>query len=465
MEKYKKPAMIIGGIAAGLLIIYLIGVLYFSNHFFAGTKINGIDFSMKSAEQTEKYFKDQMKNYKLEIISRDGAKETLEGSKFAMEYTSKGEAEKLLKKQTSAKWPAMFLKKQDLTMEQSISYDEEKLQAAVQALTCMSDEGKVSSENAAPEFDGSVYVVKPEVYGTLGDKTIMAEAVIEAVKGAESKLELDKTGCYHDPTVKQDDPSLAKLVEDLNSYLGASITYDMISHEEVVDSTLISQWLTYDESYQVTFDEEKVEEYMSGFGDKYDTIGTTRNFTTASGNAATVSGGTYGWEIDEAAETEALIASIKAGEVVTREPQYVQRAATHAEQDWGTTYIEVDLSSQYMWCIVDGAVALETAVVTGKPYDHTTPDGVYTILSMGRNVTLVGNIVPETGQPEYRTPVAYWMQVTSGGVGFHDATWQPTFGGNWYLDHGSHGCINMPSDAAGTLYSLISNGTPVIIHY
>ena len=47
---------------------------------------------------------------------------------------------------------------------------------------------------------------------------------------------------------------------------------------------------------------------------------------------------------------------------------YEQRAATHEPQDWGKTFIEVDLSEQYMWYIVDGNVAFETAVVTGKPY-------------------------------------------------------------------------------------------------
>ena len=118
-----------------------------------------------------------------------------------------------------------------------------------------------------------------------------------------------------------------------------------------------------------------------------------------------------------------------------------------------------------MWYIVDGNVAFETAVVTGKPYEHSTPSGVYDILYMQPNATLVGNIVPETGEPEYRTPVSYWMQVTWGGVGFHDATWQPAFGGDLYWSIGSHGCINMPLDGAAALYSMISPGTPVVMHY
>ena len=78
------------------------------------------------------------------------------------------------------------------------------------------------------------------------------------------------------------------------------------------------------------------------------------------------------------AETQNLIASIKNGEVVTREPAYEKTAASHAAQDWGTTYLEVDLSAQHMWYIVNGAIALETDVVTGLPdAEACTTQAVY----------------------------------------------------------------------------------------
>ena len=42
---------------------------------------------------------------------------------------------------------------------------------------------------------------------------------------------------------------------------------------------------------------------------------------------------------------------------------------------------------------------------------------------------LVGENDPETGEPIYKQEVRYWMQFTWSGVGFHDADWQPAFGG------------------------------------
>lgn len=82
-----------------------------------------------------------------------------------------------------------------------------------------------------------------------------------------------------------------------------------------------------------------------------------------------------------------------------------------------------------------------------------------------------GNLVPHLHErrfagcrgDEYETPVKYWMPF-NGGVGFHDASWQPTFGGSRYLTNGSHGCVNMPPEMAGKLFDLISAGTPVVVH-
>ena len=109
----------------------------------------------------------------------------------------------------------------------------------------------------------------------------------------------------------------------------------MDPNTEVVDKQLISGWLTWDENMNVTFLEDKVREYMNGFAAKYETVGVSQTAYDSLGKETEVYGGTYGWAIDEGAEAEALIASIKAGEVVEKQPVYEQQAATHAAQDWG----------------------------------------------------------------------------------------------------------------------------------
>ena len=217
----------------------------------------------------------------------------------------------------------------------------------------------------------------------------------------------------------------------------------------------------------ITFHPELVQEWLKQFAEKYDTVGKTRTFTTADGRSAQVSGGTYGWEIDEESELTALLANIENGDTVSREPAYVEgkTAISHGASDWGTTYAEVDLTNQKMWYVRDGQILMSTDIVTGLPTRaRQTPEGVYTILERMRNKTLRGALKPD-GTYEYETPVDYWMRVTYSGVGFHDATWQRTFGGDVYTYRGSHGCINMSYSDAGQLYDLIQVGDPVVIHY
>lgn len=69
-----------------------------------------------------------------------------------------------------------------------------------------------------------------------------------------------------------------------------------------------------------------------------------------------------------AAETAALTENIKKAESVSREPVYRQRAASRSAQDWGVTYVEVDLTAQHMWYVKDGSVQLESDVVTGARF-------------------------------------------------------------------------------------------------
>ena len=64
----------------------------------------------------------------------------------------------------------------------------------------------------------------------------------------------------------------------------------------------------------------------------------------------------------------------------------------------------------------------------------------------------------------YKTPVEYWMPIGWDGEGFHDAWWRSSFGGNIYLNNGSHGCLNMPPSQAAKLFELVENNTPVVVY-
>lgn len=271
--------------------------------------------------------------------------------------------------------------------------------------------------------------------------------------------------CLQIPDFSSDSPEVEEACETMNQYCKARIVYTM-GQEVTVDAELISGWLTCDGDMNVSLNEEAVGDWVNSFAEQSDTLGKARSITSPSGKTAEVSGGTYGWVIDTAAETAALTENIKKAESVSREPAYRQRAASRSAQDWGVTYVEVDLTAQYMWYVKDGSVQFESDVVTGEPVNGMeTPQGVYSILYTQRDAVLIGETDPKTGEPIYRTKVRYWMPFTQQGHGFHDADWQSAFGGNVYTYSGSHGCVNMPVDKAGELYSMLETGTPVVIHY
>ena len=91
-----------------------------------------------------------------------------------------------------------------------------------------------------------------------------------------------------------------------------------------------------------------------------------------------------------------------------------------------------------------------------------TPNGTYYIYNKERNRVLRGTKQPN-GKYEYESPVSYWMPFNKG-IGLHDASWRSTFGGNIYINSGSHGCINLPTGFAGSLYSQIYVNLPVVVY-
>ncbi len=99
---------------------------------------------------------------------------------------------------------------------------------------------------------------------------------------------------------------------------------------------------------------------------------------------------------------------------------------------------------------------LETDCVTGNSArGFDTPAGVYGITYKQRDATLNGE--------NYSTPVSYWMPFNKN-IGLHDAGWRSSFGGELYKTSGSHGCVNLPPEAAKRIYEVIQTGTPVICY-
>lgn len=126
------------------------------------------------------------------------------------------------------------------------------------------------------------------------------------------------------------------------------------------------------------------------------------------------------------------------------------------------TRVELDITEQRVLMYVNGECILDTPCVTGNVAGGcNTPTGVYHLYYKTQNAVLRGN---NSDGSRYASHVDYWMPF-NGGIGFHDASWRNgVFGGEIYKTDGSHGCVNMPHEAAETLYKNISTAIPIIIY-
>ena len=174
-------------------------------------------------------------------------------------------------------------------------------------------------------------------------------------------------------------------------------------------------------------------------------------------NTVKIGGGDYGWVINKKGEAAQIVEDIKNGESVTREPKYEQRAFVEGADDIGNTYIEIDYTNQHLWYYKDGSLVVDSDLVSGNLNNgNGSPDGVFKVISRQSPATLKGE--------DYESDVTYFMPFAYN-VGLHDASWRSSFGGSIYKNGGSHGCINLPYDAADTIYKNVELGTPVVAYY
>ena len=123
-------------------------------------------------------------------------------------------------------------------------------------------------------------------------------------------MNLEKEQCYLAPEYTEKSEKVRVACDIMNSYLEASVTYEM-TEPVIVDRSLIGTWITVDQNMGVVFQTDLIKAWLEEFGNKYDTVGATRTFTTPDGRATQVSGGTYGWSIDEETELTNLKNDIK----------------------------------------------------------------------------------------------------------------------------------------------------------
>lgn len=458
-------AVILSGFGAYLGLSY-----YYSNKFFPGTVINSFDCGDLTVAQCESMIREKVEDYSLTIASRGQKPQTISAADIGYKYQPDGAVEKALKAQNPLTWIRGCFIKEKYSAGENITYDKEKVKEQFEKLECMLPENQVQPRDAYIEFQDTLFTIVPGEEGSALDEEKALDVLYTSIENTEGSVDLEKAQVYLEPKVRENDESLIERLKIVNTYAKASITHTFGDETEELTGTTIKDWYSRDINGDLYLDGDvlkaKLRDYVAGMAARHDTVGTTRTFTATSGRIVEIVGGNYGWQIAQYDEVEKMYEEILNGEQVTREPIYASYGSSYSGgSDIGSTYIEVDLSAQHMYFYRDGENILDSNFVSGnmKYKDRKTPAGVFHMAYKTTDFVLRGEKKPD-GTYEYESPVKYWMPF-NGGVGFHDASWRSSFGGDIYKTSGSHGCVNMPTDKAAQLYELIDTSIPILVFY
>ena len=466
---YKDLAVKIAAVCGGVVVLVgaVGGGLYwhesskYKTCFLPGTIVDGMDVTGKTASEVEDAIMEQLKGYTLTINGREGLSESITGESVGLYAEFDDTLDKAIASQKPMDWGKYRFGKavNEVNTDALLRYSDDMLNEAVGGLSCMDEENMREPEDAKiSDYDsatGSYSIIK-EDEGTelLEDK--VKEAVATAIMSLAESVDLEEQGCYLAPSVTSEDEALKTACETMNKYVGAKITYKFGDKAETLNGNEIHNWLTVNGT-SVSVSESKAAEYVKNLASTCNTAYKPKTLKTSYGKTVTITTGNYGWKIDQAKETAALVSLIKNGEQTSREPEYSQKAASHSGNDYGNTYVEINLTAQHLYFYANGKLLVESDFVSGNAAKGwSTPAGAYSITYKQRNATLKGQ--------GYATPVSYWMPF-NGGIGLHDANWRKTFGGTIYKNGGSHGCVNLPPAVAKTIYENISAGDPVLCYH
>lgn len=448
---------------------YLAGFLFFSMHFFPNTYISSMDVSYKSAEQLQTDINDAVDNYKVDVKGH-GLNLTFTSKDAGISVDASKLSDAVFQSQEEWKWPVEFFYEHDATSALTDSVSADKLSEIVGGAVAEVNATATAPENAKVEYDASSlkFVIVPEVIGSQLDAEKILDEIVVKTMNLESNIVVTDEMLVQ-PGVLSSDLIVIEACDEANSLIKADITL-ILDNNKVggVNSTQISEWVSISLDFVVSFNEEAMNVWANELAAKFNTVGASRTFTRSDGKVVTVKGGDYGWLIDNASLVAELEDWIRSGMVGSLEIPVIQSGKAFMVDvgtDWGNRYVDVDISEQHArFYGDDGSIIWESAVVTGSPTpDRATPQGVYDINSKGKNVTLVGR--DNNGEVTYESPVSFWMPFKGNSVGFHDATWQSSFGGSRYRSGaGSHGCVNLPYTKAEELYGIIEVGDVVVVH-
>ena len=252
------------GIAVvAVLVIYLVIGFSFSNKFFWGTKINGMNVAGKTADQVIEMFDKKANDYSLTIKERKDKTETLTSDQLRTKFEGADEIKQIKEDQGSFGWIKGLFGSEHYDNVTMYSYDTRSFTKAYKKLDAFNNKKMIKIANAKPVYKDGKFEIQKEEEGTELKKDVAAKKIGEAVKDGLSTISLDKENCYDNPEYTSDNDKLINLTKDMNKKLKGSITYKFGKQVVVLDKNTYSSWLKIKKDYSgYTVDKNAMENWV-----------------------------------------------------------------------------------------------------------------------------------------------------------------------------------------------------------
>ena len=334
---------------------------------------------------------------------------------------------------------------------------------ATEILSDLHAKRRTPSTDAHVEFSDAAYHIVPETQGTEIDDAAVTAAALTRLQtsgtdtpdsgcGAALNLEISES-LYIPPAITVNnisfDPS-ARLASDLS---GKTLEVGLGAETRGLSESAISQLLSVSEDGKVSVNQDDLAPIIQKWAEDTDKYGVDYVFSAYSGQKVPISFLKVNYNLDQPALLKTVAAQlqnldfspVKATEICTRNGETF---------DISGTYVEVDIDRQTMTMYKDGKCLVHTSIVTGALDGHQTPTGFYHVENKETDAWLSG--------PDYLVFVKYWVGIY-GPYGLHDSSWRENYGSDYYVNGGSHGCVNTPESAMKTIFDNINVGDPVLV--
>lgn len=467
--------LILFGIVLAVAVVVAAAVVWMQWHqektrtFYEGSSINNVNVSGLTADEAYKALQVAAQKYEMTVTFFDGEHQ-LSAEQLGLSIGDKKLVRQALKEAHRAGEDSSAV--YAMTVEGLYSCDTKAISSAISDWTELTSCAGKTSKDAKLVYNeeaGSFEIQKEQAGGTV-DTQALAEAIGEQAGVLCENFNVMESGLYGQVIRSEAGEQMQNALLNANKRLNLDIVYhydvksgsgEELKGDEEIGYDLLSKWLYVDsDGITVLVDSDALQNYCTLMYDTYSIkSGSQSQFVTTSGSFVDVDVPAADETVDADALYKDILECVDNMTDGEREAPYASTSVgISGTTNLGGSYVEVDLDAQHLWLYCDGELVVDGDICSGDVATGcATPGGLYTINSMETDRWLNG--------PTWHDWVSYWMPF-NGGIGLHDATWRSTedFGGDVYLESGSHGCINMPLELAKEVFDHVDVGYYVILY-